>query len=352
MQDYKDKTTKNQLTNFNVKMCKCETFYNHNLCDKRFYLKVDIKQNPIRIDKFLVNMIQHPSRSQIKNAIKSGNILVNDIPVKQNYIVKFKDDVSFIMTDTVFNFIAENIPLNIVYEDEYLLVINKPTAMAMYPGNGNYDGTLLNALKYYLKKQETCKRMGIVHRVDKDTSGLIVVAKDNYNFQHLSRQFFCKNTHRYYLALVWGNIEKSGKISGNIGRSLSNRTIMKVFPYGSFGKPAVTYYKIREQFSYVTLLKCRLETGRTHQIRAHFKEIGHPLFNDIQYGGNQILKGTFSKEYQQFVKNCFSFLHGQFLHAQSLNFIHPISNKKMDFEVSLPKEMNEVLKKWRSYSSL
>ncbi|WP_103327785.1 RluA family pseudouridine synthase [Bacteroidetes bacterium endosymbiont of Geopemphigus sp.] len=323
---------------------------------EHFRFIADKGQEPLRIDKFLVNFIERATRNKIQNAARVGNILANNQPVKQNYRVKPLDVVRVMMAHPPrsLKILSENISLDIIYEDDALAVVNKSAGMVVHPGHGNYNGTLLNALKYHFatkNKVNFLDRMGLVHRIDKDTSGLLVVAKDDYSLQHLARQFFRRSIQRHYLALVWGNLETSGTIRGNIGRSLHNRQRMEVFPEDSYGKLAITHYEIIKKLGYVTLISCRLETGRTHQIRAHLKHMGHPLFNDTRYGGDKILKGTTFAKYQQFVKNCFSLLQGQFLHAQSLGFIHPMSGKFMCFEAPLPQEMAEVLKKWYSYST-
>ena len=312
-------------------------------------------QEPLRIDKFLMNFIESATRNKIQQAAKAGNILVNDIAVKSNYKVKPQDVVRVVLAYPPPEnlLVAEDIPLDIVYEDDALIVVNKPAGMVVHPGHGNYSGTLVNGLIHHIENlpKNANERPGLVHRIDKDTSGLLVVAKTEFALAHLSKQFFDRTTERLYYALVWGNIEDDeGKIEGNIGRSLKNRLQMAVFPNGDFGKHAVTHYKVLERLTYVTLVQCKLETGRTHQIRAHFKHIGHTLFNDERYGGNDILKGTTFTKYKQFVQNCFNTLPRQALHAKTLGFTHPISGEFLRFNSEIPEDIANCLTKWRTYS--
>lgn len=312
-------------------------------------------QEPLRVDKFLMNFIENVTRNKVQQAAKAGNILVNDIPVKSNYRVKPNDVVRVVLAHPPHehHLVAEEIPLNIVYEDNDLIVINKPAGMVVHPGHGNYTGTLVNGLMHHIDNLPTNsnERPGLVHRIDKDTSGLLVVAKTEYAMAHLSKQFFDRTTERLYMALVWGNVaEDEGIIEGHIGRSLKNRLQMSVFPEGDFGKSARTRFKVLERFSYVTLVQCKLETGRTHQIRAHFKHIGHTLFNDERYGGDAILKGTTFTKYKQFVENCFKELPRQALHAQTLGFEHPVTGEFMSFKSEIPDDMERCLEKWRSYT--
>ncbi len=318
----------------------------------------DKGQGLLRIDKFLSVRIEGISRSRIQDAADAGCILVNDIPVKSNYKVKPMDVISIVMDRPrrEIEIIPEDIPLDVVYEDEDLMVINKNAGFVVHPGHGNYSGTLVNAIAFRLKDSPEYDardpRLGLVHRIDKDTSGLLVVAKNASAKAHLATQFFNKTTRRKYLALVWGNVlENEGRIQGNIGRSLKNRLQMTVFENGDYGKPAVTNYSVLERLGYVTFVECRLETGRTHQIRVHMKHIGHTLFNDERYGGNQILKGTTFSKYKQFVLNCFSVCPRQALHAATLGFIHPRTGEDMEFEAPLPDDMQQLVEKWRKYIS-
>ena len=311
-------------------------------------------QEPLRVDKFLMNFIENATRNKIQQAIKAGNVLVNDAVVKPNHKVKPLDVVRVVLTHPPHEnlLVAEDIAIDIVYEDGEVIVVNKPAGMVVHPGHGNYSGTLVNGLIYHFENlpKNSNERPGLVHRIDKDTSGLLVVAKTEFAMANLAKQFFDRTTERLYHALVWGNLkEEEGSIEGNIGRSLKNRLQMDVFPDGDFGKHAVTHYKVIERFSYVTLVQCKLETGRTHQIRAHFKHIGHPLFNDERYGGDRILKGTTYTKYKQFVDNCFKILPRQALHAKTLGFTHPNTKKHMSFDSILPDDMEKCLEKWRNY---
>ena len=312
-------------------------------------------QVPLRVDKFLMNFIENVTRNKVQQAAKAGNILVNEVPVKSNYKVKPKDIVKVVLAYPPHEnlLVAENIPIDIIYEDDDVIVVNKPPGMVVHPGHGNYSGTLVNGLIYHIENlpKNTSDRPGLVHRIDKDTSGLLVVAKTEYAMAHLSKQFFDKTTERLYYALVWGNVaEDKGTIKGHIGRSLKDRMQMTIFPDGEHGKIAITHYEVIERFTYVTLVKCKLETGRTHQIRAHFKYIGHTLFNDERYGGNQILKGTTFSKYKQFVENCFKELPRQALHAKTLGFVHPTSGKYLEFNSAIPDDIENCLKKWRRYA--
>ena len=312
-------------------------------------------QEPLRVDKFLMNFIENATRNKIQQSIKAGNVLVNDTVVKSNYKVKAKDTVRVVLAHPPHEnlLVAEDIPIDIVYEDDVVILVNKPAGMVVHPGHGNYSGTLVNGLIYHFENlpKNSNERPGLVHRIDKDTSGLLVIAKTEFAMANLANQFFDRTTDRVYHALVWGNIEQEeGTITGHVGRSLKNRLQMDVFPDGDFGKHAVTHYKVIERFSYVTLVECKLETGRTHQIRAHFKYIGHPLFNDERYGGNQILKGTTFTKYKQFVDNCFKILPRQALHAKTLGFEHPITKKWMQFDSEIPEDMQLGLEKWRNYT--
>ncbi len=312
-------------------------------------------QEPLRVDKFLMNFIENATRNKIQLAAKAGNILVNDTVVKSNYKVKPGDVVRVVLAYPPHEnlLVAEDIPIDIIYEDEDVIVVNKPAGMVVHPGHGNYSGTLVNGLIHHIENLPTNsnERPGLVHRIDKDTSGLLVVAKTEFAMAHLSQQFFDRTTERLYYALVWGSIdEESGTIKGHIGRSLKNRLQMTVFPDGAFGKHAVTHFKVIERFTYVTLVQCKLETGRTHQIRAHFKYLGHTLFNDARYGGDTILKGTTFTKYKQFVNNCFKVLPRQALHAKTLGFTHPTTGEFLQFNSEIPIDMQECIEKWRSYA--
>ena len=312
-------------------------------------------QLPLRVDKFLMNFIENASRNKLQQAAKAGNILVNDIAVKANHKVKPKDVVRIVLAYPPAEnlLVAENIPIDIIYEDETIMVVNKPPGMVVHPGHGNSSGTLVNGLIYHVENLPTNsnERPGLVHRIDKDTSGLLVVAKTEFAMAHLSKQFFDRKTNRKYLALAWGNIEEDeGTIEGNIGRSFKNRLQMDVFPDGEYGKHAVTHFKVLERLTYVTLIECKLETGRTHQIRAHFKHFGHTLFNDERYGGNDILKGTTYTKYKQFVENCFKILPRQALHAKTLGFRHHITKEMMQFDSEIPEDMSKCLHKWKTYT--
>jgi len=312
-------------------------------------------QIPLRVDKFLMNFIENATRNKIQQAAKAGNILVNDSPVKSNHKVKPRDVVRVVLAHPPHEnlLVAEDIPLDIVYEDSEVIVINKPAGLVVHPGHGNYSGTLVNGLIHHIENLPTNsnERPGLVHRIDKDTSGLLVVAKTEFSMAHLSKQFFDRTTERLYYALVWGNIEEDeGRIEGHIGRSFKNRLQMDVFPDGEYGKHAVTHFKVIERLTYVTLVQCKLETGRTHQIRAHFKHIGHTLFNDERYGGHEILKGTTFTKYKQFVDNCFKVLPRQALHAKTLGFTHPTSGKFLQFDSPMPEDIEACLEKWRNYT--
>jgi len=312
-------------------------------------------QVPLRVDKFLMNFIENATRNKVQQAAKAGNILVNDVAVKSNHKVKPKDVVTVVLSypPQENELVAEDIPLDIVFEDDTLIVVNKPAGMVVHPGHGNYTGTLVNGLIHHIENLpvNSNERPGLVHRIDKDTSGLLVIAKTEHALTHLSKQFFDRTTERLYYALVWGNIEDDeGIIEGNIGRSFKNRLQMDVFPDGEFGKHAVTHFKVLERLTYVTLVQCKLETGRTHQIRAHFKHIGHTLFNDARYGGDQILKGTTFTKYKQFVENCFKVLPRQALHAKTLGFTHPTTGEFLQFNSETPEDIKACLEKWRTYT--
>ncbi len=323
---------------------------------EHYRLTVDAGQSSVRIDKYLSNRIENASRSRIQAAADAGSILVNGTVVKSNYKIKPNDDIQIVMDYPrhELKIIPEDIPLDIVYEDEHLIVINKPAGLVVHPGHGNYTGTLVNALAYYFKDlplfNSEDPRPGLVHRIDKDTSGLLVVAKTDLAKNKLALQFFEKTSERLYHALVWGSVkDDEGTIVGNIGRSLNNRQVFTVFPEEDYGKHAVTHYKVLRRIGYVTLVECKLETGRTHQIRVHMKYINHPLFNDSNYGGDQILRGTTFSKYRQFVQNCFKILPRQALHAKTLGFVHPATGEKMLFNSELPADMTEAIEKWENY---
>ena len=331
------------------RIIKEENLYEH------FNFEADAGQKPLRVDKFLINRIENLSRNKIQMAAKSGFIFVNEISVKPNYKIKPKDIVKVTLPHPPYENLlkSEKIPLNVVFEDDHLIVINKEAGLVVHPGHGNYSGTLVNALLYHFKNLplNSNERPGLVHRLDKDTSGLILVAKSDKAMKSLANQFYRKTIDRTYQALVWGNVQKDkGTINANISRDLKNRLRMFAYPENEIGKTAITHYKVIERFGYVTLLECNLETGRTHQIRVHMKHIGHTLFNDERYGGNAILKGTKFSKYKQFVDNCFKILPRQALHAKTIGFNHPVNEKKMKFTSGLPDDISEVLKKWRIYS--
>ena len=312
-------------------------------------------QSPLRVDKFLMNLVENATRNKIQKAAESGNIYVNDVPVKSNHKVKANDIVRVLLEHPPYEYLLEpeNIPLNIVYEDDQLLIVNKEPGMVVHPGHGNYSGTLVNALAYHFENlpMNSSERPGLVHRIDKDTSGLLVIAKTEQAMTHLTKQFADKTSEREYVAIVWGNIdEEEGTIEGNIDRHVKDRMQMAVFPDGDQGKHAVTHYKVLERLGYVTLVSCKLETGRTHQIRVHMKHIGHTLFNDARYGGDAILKGTTFTKYKQFIDNCFKILPRQALHAKTLGFEHPTTKEFMRFDSEIPADMQECIEKWRTYS--
>lgn len=324
---------------------------------EHFRMVADAGQEPIRVDKFMTEKLQHSSRNRIQKAADAGFVHVNDRPVKSNYKVRAGDVVTLMLDRPRHDnsILPENIPLDIVYEDDELLVVNKPAGLVVHPGVGNFTGTLVNALAYYLRDLPSYDpndpEVGLVHRIDKDTSGLLVVAKTPEAKTSLGAQFFNKTTHRSYEALVWGHFaDDEGRIEGNITRDPKDRLRMTVADINSgIGKPAVTHYKVIERFGYVTLVECILETGRTHQIRAHMKHIGHPLFADERYGGMEILRGERSSSYKAFVKNCFSLCPRQALHARTLGFVHPTTKKQMDFTSELPDDLRSLIDKWRAY---
>jgi len=329
---------------------------NNNSLFEHFSFLVDKGQAPLRIDKYLMNFVENATRTKIQAAAKNGNIEVNGVVVKSNYKVKPLDDIRVLFEYPPHEnlLIAENIDLEIVYEDDDLVVVNKPAGMVVHPGHGNYSGTLINALIYHFENlpKNSSNRPGLVHRLDKDTSGLLVIAKNDESMVHLSNQFARKTSNRVYIAMVWGNVtDDSGKIDNFIGRNPKNRLQNVVLDDDKIenGKRAITNYEVLSRMNYVSLVKCRLETGRTHQIRVHMKHIGHTLFNDERYGGDSILKGTTFTKYKQFVENCFKLLPRQALHAKTLGFTHPKSGKFMQFDSELPKDFQSCIEKWENY---
>lgn len=322
---------------------------------EHFRFVADKGQALLRVDKFLMNRIENASRNRIQQTAKAGNIFVNDVAVKQNYRVKPNDIVSVVFSypPREIEIIPQDIPISIVYEDDDLIVINKQENLVVHPGHGNYSGTLLNALAYHFEKTKADveNKFGyLVHRIDKDTTGLMMVAKNETAQTILARQFFEHTIVRRYQALVWGDLkDDEGTVYGYIGRSIRDRKVMDVYPNGEHGKEAITHYKVLERFGYVSLVECRLETGRTHQIRVHMRYISHPLFNDPWYGGDAILKGTTFSKYKQFVENCFKLCPRHALHAKELGFVHPTSGEKMHFDSEFPNDMKTLIDKWRGY---
>jgi 23S rRNA pseudouridine1911/1915/1917 synthase len=316
----------------------------------------DKGQGLLRVDKFLFNRLEKVSRNKIQMAIRAGNVLVNNSAVKPNYRVKPEDLITVVLPYPHYEYevVPENIPINILYEDDQLMVVNKEAGMVVHPGHGNYTGTLVNALCWHLKDvplfQSGEIRPGLVHRIDKDTSGLLVIAKTELALNKLAKQFFDHTTQRTYHAIVWGTFDPpEGTITGNIGRCIRDRLKMQVFPTENSGKPAVTHYRVLEQLGYVSLIECRLETGRTHQIRVHMEYLKHPIFNDERYGGNKILRGTVFSKYKHFVENCFEIMPRHALHAKSIGFIHPETGGQMHFDSDLPGDMQLLIEKWRNY---
>jgi len=316
---------------------------------------VDKGQTLLRLDKFLIIRTENTSRNRIQNAIDAGNVLVNDNVVKASYKVKPFDVISMVLPhpprDT--EVYPEDIPIDIIYEDDDVIMVNKAAGMVVHPGFNNYSGTLVNALVFHSQQLPQMPgndgRPGLVHRIDKDTSGLLLVSKNEWAITFLAKQFFDHSITRKYIALVWGDLAEDGTITGFIGRSVKDRKVMAIYNDENQGKWSVTHYKVLERLNYVTLIECQLETGRTHQIRAHMKHIGHPLFNDSTYGGDRILKGTVFNKYRQFVENCFQILPRQALHAKSLGFIHPTTKEFIHFETELPADISTVIEKWRNY---
>ena len=326
---------------------------------ERLIINTDKGQEALRIDKYLMNRIEGATRNKIQQAIDAEMVLVNDKPVKSNYKVRGLDKIVVYenrMPESS-EIVPEYMPLNIVYEDEDVMVINKQVGIVVHPGSGNRNGTLVNGVAYYLRQKDptieesNLTRFGLVHRIDKNTSGLLVIAKNPKAMTHLAKQFFEHTVHRRYVALVWGDFEEQdGIVNKNVGRHLRLRKLFTTFPDGDYGKEAITHYKVIERFNYVTLIECRLETGRTHQIRVHMQSIGHPLFNDDTYGGDRVVKGTVFTKYKQFVENCFDICPRHALHAQELGFIHPTTGEKMVFTSELPDDMKALVEKWRKYA--
>lgn len=322
---------------------------------EHFKIIVDKGQSLLRIDKFLMHRIENASRNRIQNAIDAENVLVNGKAIKSSYKVKPKDEISIVLPhpprdNEVY---PEDLPIEIVYEDDDVILVNKVAGMVVHPGYGNWNGTLVNALVFHFNQLPQLPgndgRPGLVHRIDKDTSGLLLISKNEKAMTYLAKQFYDHSITRKYLALVWGDLVEDGTVSGYIGRSAKDRKVMDVYDEEEKGKWSVTHYKVLERFNYVTLVQCELETGRTHQIRAHMQHIGHPLFNDAPYGGAQIRKGTIFAKYKQFVENCFEIIPRQALHAKTLGFIHPTTKKYIHFETELPEDFSQVLEKWRNY---
>ena len=327
---------------------------------ERFVYKIDKGQVPLRIDKYLMQRIEGATRNKIQQAINAGMVMVNKTSVKQNYKVKGLDEIIVYsdMSPEETEVLPEKIDLNIIYEDDDVMIINKPAGLVVHPGSGNYSGTLLNGVAWYMQQKDptineaVLPRYGLVHRIDKNTSGLLLMAKNSKAMTHLAKQFYDHSVKRKYIALVWGDIkDKEGTIVAHVGRNLRYRKLFEAYPEGEHGKEAITHYTVIERFNYVTLVECVLETGRTHQIRVHMKYIGHPLFSDETYGGDKIVKGTVFAKYRQFVDNCFAICPRQALHAKTLGFIHPATKKEMFFETELPDDMKQVIGKWRSYVS-
>lgn len=325
---------------------------------EKLALTIDRGQEPLRIDKFLMSRIEGATRNKIQLAIAGEMVLVNDKPVKNNYKIKPLDRIIIFDSHAPESgeIVPEYIPLNIIFEDESILIINKPAGMVVHPGSGNYSGTLVNGVAWYLKQhypaldENALSRFGLVHRIDKHTSGLLVLAKTPKAMTDLAKQFFDHTVYRRYIALVWGDFEKDeGTIIAHVGRHKRFRKTFAAYPDGDYGKEAITHYKVLERFNYVTLVECRLETGRTHQIRVHMQLIGHPLFNDDTYGGSRIVTGTVFTKYKQFVENCFNLCKRQALHARELGFIHPVTRKPVHFECDMPEDMQAVIEKWRNY---
>ncbi len=328
---------------------------------ERFNITIDKGQEPLRVDKFLMARIEGATRNKLQQAINTGLVLVNGKEIRPNYKIKPQDSIIIYsdMSPEETDVVPEKMQLDIVFEDADIMIINKPAGMVVHPGSGNYHGTLLNGVAWYLKEldpvisENFLPRFGLVHRIDKNTSGLLVLAKNEVAMRLLAKQFFDHTVKRQYLALVWGDLKKDeGTIIAHVGRNLRLRKLFEAYPEGDHGKEAITHYRVLERFNYVTLVECQLETGRTHQIRVHMKYIGHPLFNDDFYGGDKIVKGTVYAKYKQFVENCFAICPRQALHARTLGFVHPGTGKEIFFESPLPADMDEVINKWRKYAEV
>lgn len=325
---------------------------------ERLVIVVDKGQEPLRLDKFLVNRMVSITRHKVQKGIEAGMVTVNNEKVKPNYKVH-PEDVIIVFSDTApppTEIVPENIPLDFVFEDDHIIVINKPPGLVVHPGSGNYTGTLINGIAYHLRLQNpdldesALPRFGMVHRIDKNTSGLLVLAKTYLAMNGLAKQFFDHTVDRKYVSLVWGDLqEDQGSINAHIGRNQRHRKLFEAYPEGDIGKAAITHYTVLERFGYVTLVECKLETGRTHQIRVHMKHLGHPVFNDDFYGGDKVVKGTVFSKYKMFVDNCFDICPRQALHAQTLGFTHPATGEKLFFEAPIPEDMEEVIEKWRLY---
>ena len=327
---------------------------------ERLHLRVDKGQEPLRIDKFLKQRMEGASRNKIQKALESALVLVNNKPVPSNYKIRPQDEIIMYSDKEAHGeeIIPEKMPLNIVYEDEDVMVINKPPGLVVHPASGNYSGTLINGVAWYLQQknstlsEKTLPRFGLVHRIDKNTSGLMILAKTEIAVRSLAKQFFDHSVKRQYLALAWGDLaEEKGTIIAHVGRHKRFRKLFDAYPEGEYGKEAITHYKVIERFGYVTLVQCVLETGRTHQIRVHMQHIGHPLFNDGTYGGDKIVKGTVFSKYKQFVDNCFTICPRQALHAKTIGFVHPSTRQEMLFESDLPDDMKKLVEKWRNYTA-
>ena len=325
---------------------------------ERFLYKIDKGQEPLRIDKYLMQRIEGATRNKIQQAINAGMVTVNKSAVKQNYKVKALDEIVVFsdMSPEDTEVVPEKMDLDIMYEDDDVMVIYKSPGLVVHPGSGNYSGTLLNGVAWYMQHKDpaidesTLPRYGLVHRIDKNTSGLLLMAKNSKAMTALARQFYDHSVKRKYIALVWGDVKQDeGTINAHIGRNLRYRKLFEAYPEGDHGKEAITHYNVLERFNYVTLVECVLETGRTHQIRVHMKHIGHPLFNDDTYGGDKIVKGTVFAKYRQFVENCFAICPRHALHAKTLGFVHPTTKKEMHFDTELPDDMKQVIEKWRDY---